>query len=44
MGTTVVRTVLGVIGAGLLIGGLALAFLGGGIPGVFVGAFCSSPS
>lgn len=37
-GTTVVRVVLGVIGAGLLIGGLALAFLGGGVSGAFIGA------
>ena len=33
------RIVLGVIGAALLIGGLALAFFGMGVPGSFVGAF-----
>ena len=38
-GATVVRIVLGLIGAGLLAGGLALTFLGLSVPGAFVGAF-----
>jgi hypothetical protein len=38
MGASVIRVVIGVIGAGLLIGGIALAFLGGSFPGSFIGA------
>lgn len=41
-GVSIVRVVLGVIGALMLIGGLALAF--SGVPGAFVGAIWLIPS
>src|SRR5688500_8773245 len=41
-GVSIVRVVLGVIGALMLIGGLALAL--GGVPGAFIGAIWLIPS
>ena len=41
-GVSIVRVILGVIGAFMLLGGLALAF--SGIPGVFISAFWLIPS